>query len=138
MKLISQSSGHECKPAQYLAELACLRQGKKKGISTPPRFWNLPQWKKEYGRQVGLANGLLKLFSLESILSALNSKDGNWIFSLSFKGLIDIIKLHQDVIVANDKKAEAKPIPKYNTEIKTEVKQMKTGKTMIDRLKDLE
>lgn len=137
MELFSQSTGERCKPAQFLAELVCLREGRKKGKSTPPNFWNLPEWKKTYSRQVSLANGLLKLFNFESILLALNDRAGNWIFSLSFPGLIDIIKA-KEVSLAKEEVRAQEPQPVYDTVIKTEISQVTTGQYMRKKLEELE
>ena len=137
MTLVSQTTGEETKPAQFLAELVCLRYGKKKHLPTPPRFWNLPEWRKLYGRQIQLAHGLLKLFSFESILSALASPEASWVFSLSFPGLVDIIKLHEARLVKETAKA-AEPQPTYETKIGTEVAHIRQGRSITEILEGLE
>ncbi len=85
--------GKPCSASHYLAEMMCLRKSKKQNIPiNSGKFWNSPEWKKDYQRQIQVAHGLLKLYNPESIIAALTSKEGNWIFSLSFKGLPEIIK----------------------------------------------
>jgi len=109
--------GKVCSPAQYIAELVCARKGKKQNIPMIDKFWQQPEWKTYYQRQIGLAHGLLKLFDAESIIIALNSKDGNWIFSLGTPKLISII---QNI---HDSREREKKIEEYkNTEPNIEIK----------------
>ncbi len=58
-----------------------------------PKFWNSPLWKRDYLMQLRFANGLLKVYSIQSILRALSSKQGSNIYSLSANWLDSLIKI---------------------------------------------
>lgn len=83
--------GHECQPYHYLAELVLVREAQKHGETLPPKFWQLDAWKKKYKLQIIASHSLLKLFDMQDILDALRSPKANWIYSLSYRGLPDII-----------------------------------------------
>ena len=70
-----------CSPAQLLTEIVVERFAKKKGKKLPPKFWTNLEWKQQYRQQIVAANALLKLYSLEAILNALNGKC-DWCYSL--------------------------------------------------------
>ena len=117
----SKSSKLTVGPAQYLAEYVNARKAKKEKCELPNRYWNLPEWKTEYIRQVTQANALLKSFSIEAIVSALNSKEFNWTYSLMTKGLIDVIQREQAKIDRQNVKIESLGIPSKIEFNKTDV-----------------
>lgn len=96
-KIISRFTGHETTPSHFLVEISMMRKAIKDKKPLPQNFWNSPIYKSEYKLQIIKAANLLKYFSLEDIMRGLESKDGSWIYSLSYKGLIDIIKKHQSL-----------------------------------------
>ena len=111
-KIVSRFSGHETSPAHFLVEIAMMRKAAKDKKTLPQNFWNSPLCKNEYKLQIVKASNLLKYFSLEDIVRGLESKDGSWIYSLSYNGLIDIIKKHQSL-----NKIEIKQVEKSNAVI---------------------
>ncbi len=92
MSYKSTSSGESCTAAQLIAEIFITRQEASKGNVVPYKFWNLPKYKLRYIRQIRDANSLLKIYTGESIIAALMSKDGNWIFSSNAKILTILIE----------------------------------------------
>ena len=54
--------------AQRIAEIMCERQAKSKKVDLPPKFWNLPTWKRSFMQQILAANSLLKVYKPKSIL----------------------------------------------------------------------
>lgn len=111
-KIISRFTGHETTPSHFLVEIAMMRKAIKDKKTLPQNFWNSPLYKNEYKLQIVKASNLLKYFSLEDIIRGLESKDGSWIYSLSYKGLIDIIKKHQSL-----NKIEVRQVEKSNAVI---------------------
>ena len=111
-KIVSRFSGHETSPSHFLVEIAMMRKAVKDKKTLPQNFWNSPLYKNEYKLQIVKASNLLKYFSLEDIVRGLESKDGSWIYSLSYKGLIDIIKKHQSL-----NKIEVRQVEKSNAVI---------------------
>jgi hypothetical protein len=122
-----------------------LREAKKSGVTLPPKFWNVQEYKKKYKLQVIAALSLLKIFSIQDILEGLRCKEGSWIYSLRFNGLIDIIntektkreraeaiadvvKNHKyiDVDIDNTKETLVKPAKR------------KKGETLLDKLEDID
>jgi hypothetical protein len=138
----TNSSGKVCTPQHYLVELVCIRKSKKQKIPMDSeKWWNHINWKKDYARQIALAHGLLKLFTPESIIAALNSKEGNWIFSLSFKGLAEIIKNNEVREVHKAKVAKIidnKDLTFEEIAVQ-EISQIRLNKkSSIDKLKEIE
>ena len=119
----SKSSKTEVSSAQYLAEYVNARKAKKEKCELPSKYWNLPEWKTEYIRQVGQANALLKSFSIEAIISALNSKEFGWTYSLMTRGLIDVIQREEAKLLREKETIESLGRPKvvvYETQEPTE------------------
>lgn len=98
--------GHECTQQHYLVEFVISRKAKKLGLSLPHKFWNTDEWKKEYKLQMIAANSLLKIFTATEILEGLRSKEGNWIYSLQNRTLIDIINRQKVIEDKNQKTRE--------------------------------
>lgn len=140
MEFVSYA-GRPCTAQHFLVELACTRKSKKQKIPMSlEKWWQDIPWKKEYARQIAIAHGLLKLFTPESIISALNSKEGSWIYSLASPQLIDLIKTREAQSIQEEKKerlVESKEITFEEQAVK-EIAQIKIKKSSIDKLKELE
>ena len=103
--------------AQHLAELMVERQARILLKTTlPVKFASNPKFAKEFVKQVVIANRLLKLFSVQAILAALKTKQGQKVYSLGAAYLKPIIQKTQDTInktelesVALDTSLLAKP-----------------------------
>ena len=88
----SPSTGEYCTSAQYIAELMCLRMAENSNEgSLGIKFWNNGKWKKTYQHQIILANRLVKEFDEGLLIKALNSKEGQSIYSLRNKRLTEIV-----------------------------------------------
>ena len=94
----SKFGGGEISMAQWLAEHMCSRKAISTGAYLGDKFWNKEIWKLEYAHQVRQANALLKVYSWEAILAALNTKQGQRAYSLAGKWLHPYIKEQQDKI----------------------------------------
>jgi hypothetical protein len=91
-KYESRHGGGWITPAQFLAELMCERFAKKNGQDLPPKFWYKNPWKKEFFKQLSIANKLLERYDPAIVSKALRSSEGKKIFSLGapwLKKLID-------------------------------------------------
>lgn len=95
-KYKSSFSGHDVSPAQYIAEIMCNRQALKKKERLPDKFWNTPKWRIPFKQQIIAANSLLKIYEPDEIIAAIMRKDAQWIFSLRFPGLNQIILEEKD------------------------------------------
>ena len=89
----------ECSEAQYLTEIVTERYARSQNKSLQPKFWNNLEWKSFYRQQIIAANALLKLYSLQSIVNALNGKC-SWTYSLRANQLKNEI-----VLLKNDSQA---------------------------------
>ncbi len=138
MELFSPNSKEPCKPAHYLAELAVTRHANYLKIPLPVKFWNTDEWKKEYKQQIIAANSLLKLFELEVILAALNSKDGNWIYSLNQPKLIDLAKREEARITIERKFAETSKKLEYDPANINAVPKVQGKSNAISKLRGLD
>lgn len=124
--------GHDCTAHHYLAELVISREAKKQGTTLPPKFWNLDSWKKKYKLQIIAAHSLLKIFDMQDILNGLRCKEGNWIYSLQYRGLVDIIQNEK-----NKQAAAVKPKLTVPTDIENKNEAITTVKPKIQKQENL-
>jgi hypothetical protein len=88
--------------AQFLTEFIMERIASKSKRVLPAKFWNHPNWNKDFRRQIGAANKLLAEFDIRDILAALRHQKGKWITSLGAKKQIaEVIKLTQKDLYTN-------------------------------------
>lgn len=121
--------------AQYLAELMCERLAKHRGLTLHKGFWYTENWRRDFLMQLRFANQLIKLYSIEAILSALRSVDGKKIYSLAAKWLDPLIKSEQDKIDA--KASQTKPVEKPKpviVDLPTNRPNFDKSKTLTDKL----
>lgn len=119
--------------AQYLAEIMCERLAKKEKKELCLQFWNTDYWILPFKNQLRFANQLLKIYSCEAIINALNTFQGKRIYSLTAKWLDPIIK---------DEQLKIDNKPKTKTEATYEIKEefsitrtpFKKGKSELDKL----
>ncbi len=84
-------SNQESRHDVFLADIMCKRKGKKENIPTPPGYWNMPEWKVFFKQQILAANKLMKIYPFEVVSAAINNKKTNWIYSLHYPGLKQIL-----------------------------------------------
>lgn len=131
-KYESRYGGGWITPAQFLAEVMCERTAKSEGNELPPKFWNLSKWKKEFLKQLALANKLVSKYDPSLISKALRSPKGKKIFSLGANWLKTVLE------------EESKKIKKVDVEKVQEVSNLPTRqgfiqkKSIISKLKDID
>jgi len=82
--------------AQHLAEFVCRRIAKKQKIELQAAFWrSSTYWEKQYKQAIVAAYSILKIYSFDIILKALNRKEAWWITSLRCKQLHDLCRDEQ-------------------------------------------
>lgn len=131
-KYESRYDGGWITPAQFLAEVMCERFAKSKSQDLNPKFWEKQPWKKEFLKQLNLANRLVKEYDPALISRALRSSEGKKIFSLGYPNLKKLIdyEVYKNKEVHNKETEEAKKLP---------VKQVFIHKkSTLGKLKDLE
>lgn len=108
---------------KLLAEIICDRQAKSKGIDLPLQFWKTSDfWEKEFLHQLRGAKLLLQLFSKEAISTALKSKKGKKVTSLSAPFLTDIIKEEQRKIDLREKINQEVESDREEVQVPSEIK----------------
>ena len=113
MEIKSKITGIATKPPQYLAEVMCIRYAQKNGLTIGPKFWNLPAFRLFYKNQLLAAHSLLKVYTFEAIIKAIDRKEYSWVYSLRFKGLTQGIVEEQskiDAIKTKIEKIETTPV----------------------------
>lgn len=131
-KYESRYGGGWITPAQFLAEVMCERSAKKDNLDLPPKFWNLTIWKKEFLKQLNLANRLISKYDPALISKSLRTPQGKKIFSLGAKWLKDILE------------KESKKIKKVDIAKVEEVNKLPTrqnfvsNKSIFSKLKDID
>ena len=125
MKYVSPNSNEECTAAQLIAEIIVTREGTKRKIIMPYKFWNLPEWKKKYRSQIFAANKLLKQYSPVAILNALKRVDCQRQYSLRANGISEAIFEEQRKL--NTEKELIKKSVEASTNNPDEFRQIDTG-----------
>lgn len=128
----SRYGGGWITPAQFLAEVMCERSAKSSNLDLPPKFWNLPIWKKEFLKQLNLANKLISKYEPSLISKALRTPQGKKIFSLGAKWLKDILEKESK----KNKKADIEKVEEVN-KLPTRQNYV-SGKSIFSRLKDID
>lgn len=102
-----QTTGDYCTCSQYIAELMCIRnaQSKNQG-SLPYKFWKNKPWSWTFLKQKMMADALIKEYGESVVIKAVCSKEFEYIFSLSNKKGILIIKKYAEL---EKNKQEEKP-----------------------------
>lgn len=131
-KYQSRHGGGWITPAQFLAELMCERFAKKNGQDIPPKFWYKDPWKKEFFKQLSIANRLLEKYDPAIVSKALRSPDGKKIFSLGAPWLKKLIDYEEYKFkeINIQKVEEAKVLPTKQSFVHK--------KSTISKLKDIE
>lgn len=80
---------------QYIIELVCEAQAKRKRKDLPLRFWNLPEWEKEFKSQLRATHQLLCKFDAISIINVLK---GGKVTSLRPKWVHELISKEQECV----------------------------------------
>lgn len=129
-KYESRHGGGWITPAQFLAEVMCERTAKENLEELPIKFWNKPRWKKEFFKQLNLANTILKDHDAAVVSKALKSKEGKKIFSLGAPWLKKLILLEEKSFkeissLTESKEAVELPIRKTFQQSKSLIKRIK-------------
>ena len=131
-----QSTGEYCTCAAYVAEMMCMRNAENKNQgSLPYKFWSKKPWDWTFRRQINAAYKLLKQFSEEALVKAINSKEFSRIFSLNHPKAFGIIKKYQLLL------DEEKNKPKQEIKAKPNAKRRKKSygkKNILDKLRKIE
>jgi hypothetical protein len=135
MKYLSKySNGKTVSAAQYITEIICEHKAKKDKKDLHYRFWTTPYWSRFYRDQISSANKLLKDYSAEDIVLALNSQNAQKIYSLRAPFLKPII---EEASKENSKKN--KTLSKnFDRQDKVKFRKHITNKNIISTLEDLE
>lgn len=101
-KYVSKVSGRDTSAAQFITELVISRQADKKKEDLPDKFWNMPEWKLEYKRQIVKANVFLKVYDADIVIATLLSHNNRWINSLWLPSLCELIEKQQIIFDRED------------------------------------
>lgn len=130
------TTGDYCTCAQYVAEIMCQRNAENKNEgSLPYKFWNKKPWDWTYKKQLFKANSILKNYSEEALVKAIESPEFKGIFSLNHPKVVGIIKKYE--LQIEDQKSK----PKQEIEVKKNAKTRKKsygGKNLLNKLRKLE
>ena len=136
-KFKSKYTDKQITPAQFLAEKICERLARKDKIALSDQFWNQARWRRTFLYQVQIANGLLKIYSWQAVLRALNKNPG--IYSLNAKFLDPLIKTEEESLQREERARQehkqeeiktadptSKPRPSFteNTSIKAKLRDL--------------
>lgn len=86
----SPSTGEKCTAAQYVAEIICVRGGKRRGNDLAFKFWNKQQ-KKGYQGTIVAVSRLMSAFGEKEVVSFFDN-DGKNIYYIGFYHPIQWVK----------------------------------------------
>lgn len=95
--------------AQYLAEGMVARQARTKGADVPHRFWNKPQWKRDFLVQLRHAASLLMLYDAEAIIRVLRA-GGKKAFTLSAPWLDPLFQVEHDRLLKERERRQSETV----------------------------
>lgn len=132
--LSKYSNGKSVSPAQYITEIICEHKAKRDKKDLHYKFWTTEYWSKFYRDQIASANKLLKAYSPEDIVCALNSQKAQQIYSLRAPFLKPII---EQAATINQQKN--KVLSKtFDRQEKINFRKHEPKKNIISKLEDLE
>lgn len=134
MKYASVSTGEECTAAQFISEIIIIRRYKKQNKVLPHKFWNESLWKKEFKMEIIAAHALLRVYPEEAVVSAIKSKNAEWITSLRIKKLVEYIKEEMQKNIS--KKESLSSASSLNITDATSFRNNSNKQSKFDRLKD--
>lgn len=131
-----ESTGDYCTCAQYVAAIMCQRNAENKNVgSLPYKFWNKKPWDWTYKKQLWKANKLLKDYSEQALVKAINSDEFRGIFSLNHPKVVGIIRKYE--LLLNEEQSK----PKQQIEAKenpTTRKKNYGKKSLLNKLRKIE
>ena len=114
-KYKSKFTGEYIMAHQYIAEIMVDRKAFNEKAHLPYKYWTTDEkWKKEFKMQVQQAGKLLKKYSVQAIMSAINKN--LWCYSLLNPTLIEDIKKEQRIITLQESQAKNEEIVVKSTE----------------------
>jgi hypothetical protein len=136
MYISKYSNGKTVSAAQYITEIICEHKAVLEKRDLHFRFWLNKEWEKFFRDQIATANKLLKQYSPNAIIKALNSPKAAKIYSLRAPHLIAIIDSCAKSIEIESKKETTKEITRNDsTSYKNRVS--KTN-NILSKLKELD
>lgn len=131
-----ESTGDYCTCAAYVAEIMCRKNAENKNQgSLPYKFWNCKPWDWTFRRQLYAANNLIKRFSEEAVVKAINSDEFKNIFSLNHPKAVSIIRKIKLILDSENTK------PKQDINIKENAKTRKNtygSKNYLNKLRKID
>ncbi len=120
--------------AQYIIEFLCEKKAKKEGKELPIQFWKLPEWAQFFKSQLRKCHSLIKQYSEEGIIRALNNPKGKSTYSLHAPWILPIIAEEHAKYL--DDKSKIKQVSHSREE--SEVKEKKAPLNKLSRLMELQ
>ena len=122
--------------AQYITEIICEKKAIKDKEDLHYRFWINKKWSSFYRNQIATANDLVKKYDDQAIISALNSKECQNIYSLRAPFLKASLDKHQKIL--EEKNKSLKNV-EFERKDNIKFRENKTNKSnILSRLKDID
>ena len=135
MKFESKYSNNKMvSAAQYITELICENKAKIDKKDIHYKFWINKEWASFYRNKIATANKLVKKYDPIDIVRALKSAGGRKIYSLRAPHLIAMIE-------SEEKKTKAMKdttLAKFDRKDDVKIKNNRSTKNILDKLKDIE
>lgn len=128
------SNGKTVSSAQYITEIICENKARLNREDLHYRFWISPKWSSYYRDQIASANKLLKKYTPEAIVAALNNDKAKKIYSLRAPHLIAMIEEQEKILANQNKTLTIKTDRKENKVFETN----KQKSTILSKLKEID
>jgi hypothetical protein len=134
MYISKYSNNKEVSSAQYITELICENKAKKEKTDLHYRFWVSKKWERYYKDQIASAHRLLKKYSVNSVIAALRSEEGQKVYSLRAPFLVPIIEEKEQELLSQNNVMTQKIDRNKNKNFSTNI----SKKNILSRIEELD
>jgi hypothetical protein len=134
MHISKYSNNKEVSSAQYITELICENKAKKEKTDLHYRFWVSKKWERYYKDQIASAHRLLKKYSVNSVIAALRSEEGQKVYSLRAPFLVPIIEEKEQELLSQNNVMTQKIDRNKNKNFSTNI----SKKNILSRIEELD
>lgn len=127
----SKRGGGFLSAAQFLTETLMIQAAARRQRVLPDKFWNMREWKQHYIQQIQIANQLLKIYSVRSILAALRDQRCHNVYSFKAPWLDEVIQEYEDKLAEGTTcDPEPEVISIHDEDLKTREPRPKSNKSL--------
>ncbi len=132
------SPGSYVTAAQYIIELVCERKAAFDNTSLSIRFWNLPEWKVFFSKNLRQVHKLLRSYNEKAIIRALNDFGFSKCYSVFTERFSNLIQKHQIKLDKINSQKNIQQTPVVPNIIDNKVRPHRNEDNVLSKLKELD